>query len=374
MYKVLYVSPNGYLGGAERFVVSAALGHKKNKKVEASILFFSSGEALREAQSAGVETFVLNSSFRMRSPFKFLRALFEIRKIVRHFRPDALHLTMPYSHIVLSLATLGMGIKKVWFQHGPVGGRLDQIANFFPVEMIWYNSEDLKFRHHKTWPAPTVKMSESIINLGVPQSDKVHHLFTDPILKIGTAGRICSWKGFHHIIIALAELKKERVLSSFQFSIAGDAKTPQDKIYEAELISLAKRHDLSAEIVFLKHVEKMENFYQTLDLFIHASVIPEPFGLVVAEAMANGCLVIGSDEGGVRDMLKNGVTGLTFPAASSDAVSELKKVLSKILEMNAQDIDQLRLMASQGKVFVEKNYNLETMILSIEDLYFQLKE
>ena len=58
--KILYVSPNGYLGGAERFVLTSASAHNK-EKCEASILFYSNGEAVAEAKSAGIPVKILTT-------------------------------------------------------------------------------------------------------------------------------------------------------------------------------------------------------------------------------------------------------------------------------------------------------------------------
>ena len=46
---------------------------------------------------------------------------------------------------------------------------------------------------------------------------------------------------------------------------------------------------------------------------VHASVAPEPFGMVVLEAMAQRKPVIGSRAGGVVEMVVEGKTGYTFP-------------------------------------------------------------
>lgn len=373
MYKILYVSPNGYLGGAEKFVLTAALSHKKNNELEASILFFSQGEASVQAQNLGINCFFLKQRFRLRNPINLILALLEVRKIVKSYNPDVLHLTMPYSHIVLSLATVFMGIKKIWFQHGPVGGRLDQLANIFPVEMIWYNSEDLKKRHHLTWPKPIVRNSEHVINLGVQSNENNHEIFCSEKLKIGTAGRICSWKGFHLMIQALGELKKENIKSSYHFTIAGDAKNEHDKKYREELGALVRYYNLEEEVEFLKHVEKMEQYYLGLDLFIHSSVIPEPFGLVVAEAMACGCFVIGSNSGGVSDILKNGKTGISFTSTSEEALIELKKILSIFLRPLTEEEKVIyRKWALAGKKLIKENYSIEGMNKNMEKLYLEL--
>jgi glycosyltransferase involved in cell wall biosynthesis len=372
LLKVLFVSPNGYLGGAEKFVLTASYGHFKRQKIDVGILFFSAGEASKEAQHKGIECFVLKNKFRLSSPIKLLVALFEIRKTIKAFKPDVLHLTMPYSHIVISLATIGLGIPKVWFQHGPVGGTLDKIANIFPVDMIWYNSADLQKRHQQTKPLANVKIKEAIIHLGVEKSNKEHTIFQNQLIKLGAAGRLCSWKGFHIVIQALGELRQEHNLKSYKFFIAGSAKTIHDQQYAEELLSLTETLHLREQVSFLGHVKDMSSFYQNIDIFIHSSTIPEPFGLVVAEAMINGCLVIASDKGGVTELIQNERTGLTFPSTEKNALAEIKKLLSTILVIeDKRGIDHLLEIAANGKKFVETHYSIDKMINEMENLYLQ---
>lgn len=369
----MYISPNGYLGGAERFVLNAVLAHKNSNKVEAGILFFSNGEAVEEARRLGLTFTVLKNTFRIRNLWKLFLGLIEIRQLVIKYDPEILHLTMPYSHIVLSLATISLSLKKVWFQHGPVGERLDKIASLFSVDMLWFNSQFLKAQHHQSWPSTRVKMQEAVINLGVKASLESREIFSQTSLTIGTAGRICHGKGFHHIITALGELKSEGCNSSYQFLIAGSAKGPVDQEYARKLTKLVQTYKLEKEIIFFQHVEDMQNFYQSLDVFIHSSVIPEPFGLVVAEAMANGCLVIASDMGGVTALVENSITGLTFPATENNAVVKLKKILKEIiLTTDKNEINRFRLLAKKGKEHVEINFSLGNMNSQIEELYSQL--
>lgn len=373
MKKVLYISPNGYLGGAERFVLTAVKAHKAGNNIDASILFFSDGEACEEAKEAGLKYFVLKTTFRFRYPWKLFSALMEIRNIVRKINPDILQLTMPYSHISLSLATLGLNIKKVWFQHGPVGGKLDQLANLFSVDVLLYNSLDVQIRHRKTWPHSRIKLKEMIVNYGINIPLQNHLIFQGPVVMLGTAGRICSWKGFHHILMALGELKKESNLKHFQFKIAGSVKMSSDQTYKNYLHDLVKTLNLTEEVKFLEHQKNMEQFYCGIDIFIHASVIPEPFGLVVAEAMANGCLVIASNQGGVADLIQSGINGFSFSATTDSAVAELKKILYTFLNTNNQGTAEVSIeMAAKGKAFVAKKYSVEQMCNQLEHLYYEI--
>ena len=369
--KVLYVSPNGYLGGAERFVVDITRLHQEHKNIECAILFYSDGDAAELARKNGTEVFVLKSKFKLSHPLSLSRAVREIRSIIKKYNPDVLHHTMPYAHITSSIAAVGLPIKKVWFQHGPVNGKLDQIGNFFPSDVIVYNSQDLKVRHHQSFIGP-VAVTEEVIHLGVASLHS-REIFQNPLCRLGSAGRICSWKGFHHILLALVKLRNSEADLPLKFSLAGSAKTESDQSYYRELEELIKTHQLEDIVEMKHHVSHMQDYYNSLDVFIHSSTIPEPFGLVVAEAMGMGCLVVGSNEGGVRDVLKDQQTGLSFNAAGPDAVDELALILKNIItSYQNMKTDDLKKLAKNGRIFVSEEYSQERMVSDVEKIYLSL--
>ena len=371
--KILYVSPNGYLGGAERFVLTAAGLHHKNSNFDVAILFYSDGEAVKEAKSLGITTYILKSRFKLSHPLALLKALKEMRKITEHFAADILHLTMPYAHITMSLATIGLNLKKVWFQHGPVGGHLDRIGSLFRSDVIIYNSQYILERHTSSSFLSNVSHSEHILKLGVSECEKRNPLFSTGVIRIGAAGRICSWKGFHNVLLAIAELKKESPLKPFSFKIAGSPKNPGDMAYLIELKKIVFENHLINEVQFLGHVDDISTFYKEIDVFVHCSTIPEPFGLVVAEAMAHGCGVIGSNEGGVRDILKDRQTGWTFSSTRETAIPELKSRLRDLLNINETWASQEFIDFSKaGQIFVKENYSIVSMVDKLEEIYLQI--
>jgi glycosyltransferase involved in cell wall biosynthesis len=63
-------------------------------------------------------------------------------------------------------------------------------------------------------------------------------------------------------------------------------------------------------------------------MLVHASVIPESFGLVGIEAMAHGVPVVGFDLGGAREWLVDGETGI---AATPWSVEELAGGIRRLL-------------------------------------------
>lgn len=371
--KILYVSANGYLGGAERFVLTACTAHQSSKAFEASILFFKDGEAVELARNLNIPFYVLNSSFKLKNLKSLWKSLHEIRILVKKIKPQIIHNTMPYTHIVMCLATFGLGLKKVWFQHGPVGGLLDKIASLFHSHLLIFNSSFLQKNHHSTsWFERSKK--EIVLKLGISSGEKRKQpIFSGQKLKLGTSGRICDWKGFHIVIQAIGELAATKSLRPFTYSIAGSPKNENDKIYHEKLKSLVAEYSLQDKVVFLGHQNQLIEFYNELDVFIHASTIPEPFGLVAAEAMAHECLVIGSMSGGVADILKNNSTAITFDSTSGKAVDELKGILSQILSPDRTiPLEGFRNLAIQGRTFIEQNYSVESMIKNLEDQYLSL--
>ena len=54
-----------------------------------------------------------------------------------------------------------------------------------------------------------------------------------------------------------------------------------------------------------------------LDVLVHASTIPEPFGTVVLEGMAAGLAVMAPDQGGPAAVIEDGRTGRLFRMGDS---------------------------------------------------------
>lgn len=77
---------------------------------------------------------------------------------------------------------------------------------------------------------------------------------------------------------------------------------------------------------FLDRQTLLPDLYANCDAFVFASVT-ETLGLVVLEAMASGLPVIAAPEGGVRDHLRDGVNGLTYPAGDAAAMARAMVLL-----------------------------------------------
>lgn len=143
---------------------------------------------------------------------------------------------------------------------------------------------------------------------------------------IGIVGRLAEWKGQHVFLRALAELRSNH--PEIHGRIIGSAMFGEDD-FERRLRELADQLGLSTAVTFTGFVEHVEAELANLDVLVHASIVPEPFGQVVVEGMAAGLPVVATDAGGPAETVTNGLDGLLVPPGD---VPALAAALSRLVE------------------------------------------
>ena len=88
-----------------------------------------------------------------------------------------------------------------------------------------------------------------------------------------------------------------------------------------ELSSYAASLGIAASVGFVPFQADPADIYRALDIVVHASTLPEPFGLTVAEAMACGRAVIVSNAGGAAEVFTDGVDALGHPPGDVAALA-----------------------------------------------------
>ena len=129
-------------------------------------------------------------------------------------------------------------------------------------------------------------------------------------------GRLKKHKGINILIKALAMLESKK----WRLSIVGDG--PEMK----NLKRLSKKMGLEKEITFYGFQESVGKFYQSHDILIIPS-LKEEFVLVIIEAMQYGTAVIGSNKGGVPEIIENGKDGILFESQNVKSLSTAIKYL-----------------------------------------------
>ncbi len=140
---------------------------------------------------------------------------------------------------------------------------------------------------------------------------------------VGLVGRLSPWKGQDVFLRAFALAfpsgpERAHLVGSAMFG---------EESWEAELRALASALGIADRVEFRGFREDIWAEWGLLDLAVHASTTPEPFGQVVLEAMAAGVPIIASAEGGPAEVVTNGVDGLLVqprdPATLAEAMRSL---------------------------------------------------
>jgi glycosyltransferase involved in cell wall biosynthesis len=383
LIKVLYLCPNGYLGGAERFVLEAVKSHSEGP-IKAKIIFFERGAALDLAKTYGLDFEVCPHRFRMRYPWQVLRVIFWMRSLFKREAPDIFHSTMPYIHILGLLASWGTSIKKVWYQHGPVGGVWDRVAHRFESDVILFNSNFLKKEHLKMKGAPKARSGLRIIPPGIAfegsdrlDSEKIIKKYKSKNeLLVLQAGRLSPLKGFENHLRAWGKLfnKYPEIKERVKILIIGEIGRQEDQPYKVFLKEEVIEQSLESNVFFLGHQDRIQDYFRACDLQVHSSIVLEPFGLVNAEAMAEECLVIGPNRGGVADILISEKTGFGYDSTSSHNINDLFLILEeKILPMIGKKREEIYpQIKAQALSHIKQNFSIEKMNNDLEELYKEL--
>jgi glycosyltransferase involved in cell wall biosynthesis len=139
---------------------------------------------------------------------------------------------------------------------------------------------------------------------------------------VGVVGNIKEWKGQDTLIRAM-----RHVVLEWPDTFCLVVGAVSDKSY----FDLMQRHAAEAgigdRVVFSGYERYPAACMATMDVVVHTSTAPEPFGLVVLEAMALKKPVIATDHGGPRDIVLDGQTGFLTPPADEHALARVINVL-----------------------------------------------
>ena len=145
-------------------------------------------------------------------------------------------------------------------------------------------------------------------------------------VRVGLVGTFARWKGHETFLRAIASLPASSPVRGYV--VGGPIyQTDGSQCSLDELRALASQLGLADRVGFTGFVDRVDAALRALDVVVHASTSPEPFGLVIAEAMACGRATIVSAAGGATELVTPGVDAVTHTpgdvAALADAITGL---------------------------------------------------
>jgi glycosyltransferase involved in cell wall biosynthesis len=102
-----------------------------------------------------------------------------------------------------------------------------------------------------------------------------------------------------------------------------------------------------------------------MNVIVHSSITPEPFARVILEAMAMGKPVVAMNEGGVPEVIKDGVNGISIPPKNASLMA--RKIIGLL-----SDRDMAKKMGQAARKCIEEHFSIEENVKKIQKEYLQI--
>lgn len=167
--------------------------------------------------------------------------------------------------------------------------------------------------------------------------------------------RLVPVKGVHFLIEAFGRVYPE--FPNLRLWVAGTG----DEAYLQQLKNQVKTLRLESVVYFLGNISEIEKPFKGADIFVAPYLWPEAFGLSILEAMVSGLPVIGSNSGGIAELLGHGSRGLVFEEGD---VEQLIRCVWDYVRS-----PELRAKMRQAASLAALDYSSEKMYQSVQKIY-----
>ncbi len=209
----------------------------------------------------------------------------------------------------------------------------------------------------------TIKMVKIYHGINLPEPDEVDSI-KNVNINIGVVGSIIRLKAIDKVIQAAKEsLFINRDVHLHIYGLPREDE-PDSIQYEKELVKFISEANLERNVHFHGFEKSKAKIYGSIDILINYSSIPESFSFTVLEALSFGKIVIASDVGGPKELIKNNVNGFLVPPSDTLALSE--KIKYCIEKFNSIEIETVR---NNARKSVEQKFSMERFSSDYKKLF-----
>lgn len=171
---------------------------------------------------------------------------------------------------------------------------------------------------------------------------------------IGMVSVLRSWKGHATFFAAIKILRDAG--RDFQYVVVGGG-VPTE-IYAAK----AQEQGVGDCVQFTGQREDVANVLRALDVLCIPSLAHEGVPQIGLQALASGTAVVGSDCGGIPEIILAGETGRIFPAGDAAA-------MAACIAAAIDEHERTQQMCRAGRALVESQHSLDIMLDRLNDIY-----
>ena len=375
MKKVLPLRSSSGLYGPERQMLQLAKHMRREGfQLEMLVLYRRKGAMplihplIEKARNHGLKAEQLEGKAKL-SP----KAIFYIAQRLKRERFSLIHTHGYKANILGAIAAKLAGVRSVAtvHLHTETSHRLrlyriiDLLAlRFFP-KVIAVSESLRQYLIAASLPPKKVVTVHNAVDLGIFTSDVSSH--NDKALKnrlgissdqhiVSIIGRLASQKG-HYYFLESAKRVAE-VLPETRFLVVGDGPLRE------ELEGLSLSLGIAQAVRFLGYRQDIATLMGMSDVIVMPS-LREGLPYVLLEALALARPVVGTQMGGIPEVIKHGETGFLVPPKDSEGLAE---AIIRVLR-NPEEAARL---GARGRELVSREFNVETMVQKVAAVYAEI--
>ena len=351
--RVLITVPWGErLGGAEAMLQTLLDGGADGPH-ELELVFLKDGSWPGALRRAGFHVEVIEAG-RLRQPARMVRCVIALAGALRRRRPELIVNWMPKAHLYCApaAALAGMSSRVIWWQHEITAGHwMDRLATVLPAKAVGCCSSAAAEAQGRLRPhRPTFIVAPGVAPPAAG-SGAAPELPDDGLPVVGLVGRLQPWKGQERLLRAQL-LLRGRELPVRTLIVGGDAHGLSSE-YAASLPPLVVELGLAGAVTLTGQVPDAGPYIEQMAVLVNASD-PEPFGLVLLEAMARGVPVVAVAAGGPAEIIEDGRTGVLARSGDPEALADA-------IEPLLRDRDLAHRLGAAGRARFEEYYTAAAM-------------
>lgn len=399
--RVLYLNPSGQLGGAEVCLLNMMTSLRAARpEWQLHLIASEDGPLVMKAAELGVNTTVLpfNTSLARLgdagaggpagdevSRLTLLRRLLaalpfiisykrQLKRVIHKLSPDVIHTNGFKMHVLGALAK-PQGTPVIWHIHDyvrsrPVMARLLRLLATRCTMAITNSKSVAEDVRAVCGERLTLRTLYNGIDLNTfspdgPELDLDALSGLPPAapgtVRVGLLATLARWKGHATFLRAMALVPENLPVRGY-ITTGQLYQTDGSQSSQTEIKKLIDTLSLSRRIGLTGFVDRPASAMRALDVVVHASTEPEPFGLVIAEGMACGKAVITSHAGGAIELVEEKINALTHQPGDAKALARAIVALTTDAQLRAR-------LGAAGRLTAEQRFDRTRLATELIPIY-----
>ncbi len=328
--KVLHLYAGNLYGGIETLLTTMARLRHRAPGMEPEFGLCFHGRLWDELVATGAAVHDLGP-VRVSRPWTVWRARGRLRQVLEEIRPEVVAAHEFWPHTVFAPVVRRAGIRLVNFVHGVATGRnwRERLASRTPPDFVVANSRFTAGSVRNVFPGVRVETWHYPVGSpavdGSVRSEVRSELGTaDAAVVILQASRLERWKGQSVHLAALGLLPD---LPGWECWLAGGVQKAGEGQFLDELRLAAEQAGIADRVRFLGQRADVPRLMAAADVFCQPNTGPEPFGIVLVEALYAGLPVVTSGFGGAAEVVGPTCGVLTTPGDAEAVAAALRSLI-----------------------------------------------